>query len=242
MPAAASSCASSDGPPLRQSGPVVVVSPHLDDAVFSCGGLLQAHPGSVVITVYTGMPDASDISTDWDRRCGFSNASQAMEHRLAEERLALSLVGSRGKGLGFIDSQYGGGEDEDLPNLAERLLHALSSLAAERVAIPLGLCHGDHVRVSDAALKVREACPGISWFFYEDVPYRYRSGAVQERLAQLRARGIAATPARLETDFSGKAEAVSVYASQLRGLGGSPGDDESSERYWRVAASVRPLA
>ena len=224
-----------NGEPPRRPVPLVVVSPHPDDAVFSCGGLLLAHPGSVVVTVYTGLPDSADMSTEWDRRCGFSSAAEAMDRRLEEERQALQCVGSTGQALGFIDSQYRQGRDESVTPLAERLLHALAGLSADRVALPLGLFHDDHLRVSEAGLQAWQACPGVSWFFYEDVPYRNRSGAVQDRLAQLRDRGVELTPAQLETEPAGKAEAVAAYASQLRGLGGWPGDGQA-ERYWRVAA------
>lgn len=235
MPAASlrSSSTGVETPP--HSGPLVVVSPHLDDAVFSCAGLLRAHPGSVVVTVFTGLPDAAGMSTDWDRRCGFASAAQAMEARLAEERRALALVGSRGRGLGFVDSQYRERRHGNVARLAESLLHALASLSAGRVALPLGLFHGDHVQVSDAGLQAWRACPGLPWFFYEDVPYRSRTGAVQERLAQLRGRGVLVTPAHLETDLAGKPEAVSAYASQLRGLGGPPAGGGQAEGYWRVA-------
>src|SRR5436853_287558 len=52
---------------------MVAISPHLDDAVLSCGQLLAARPGSVVITVFAGMPRDGSQQTDWDRRCGFAN-------------------------------------------------------------------------------------------------------------------------------------------------------------------------
>jgi LmbE family N-acetylglucosaminyl deacetylase len=36
--------------------PIVVLSPHLDDAVLSCGVLLAANGGARVVTVFAGMP------------------------------------------------------------------------------------------------------------------------------------------------------------------------------------------
>ena len=35
---------------------VVVVSPHLDDAVLGCGRFLAVHPGATVVTVFAGNP------------------------------------------------------------------------------------------------------------------------------------------------------------------------------------------
>jgi len=44
---------------------MLVVSPHLDDAVLSCGRLLAGRPGSVVATVFAGVPSRPDQCTDW---------------------------------------------------------------------------------------------------------------------------------------------------------------------------------
>ncbi|WP_158598546.1 PIG-L deacetylase family protein [Achromobacter sp. K91] len=217
-----------------------MISPHLDDAVFSCGGLLQAHPGSTVITVCTGLPDRADRAADWDRRCGFATAAQAMEGRMAEEREALRITASAALGLGFLDSQYRQERQANISLLADRLLHALVRVAARRVALPLGLFHDDHISVSEAGLRVWRICPRLSWFLYEDVPYRARAGAVRERLAQLEARGIAIARARLNSDLERKAQAVMAYASQLRGLGGLPASAAQPEGYWRIVGPGAP--
>ena len=55
--------------------PVVVVSPHLDDAVLSCGQLLAASREAIVLTVFSAGPDEGAPLTDWDRACGFVSAS-----------------------------------------------------------------------------------------------------------------------------------------------------------------------
>src|SRR4051794_5566646 len=88
--------------------PLAVVSPHLDDAVFSCAGLIAAHPGTTVVTVFGGVPaDAAQRVTDWDRDCGFANAAEAMAARRREDVEALALLGARPQVLDFCDSQYG---------------------------------------------------------------------------------------------------------------------------------------
>jgi len=40
------------------SGDVLVVSPHCDDAVFSCGDFLVAHPRASVVTIFAGRPQS----------------------------------------------------------------------------------------------------------------------------------------------------------------------------------------
>lgn len=213
---------------------LVVVSPHLDDAVLSCAGLLAARPGCVVVTVYTGVPGAAAMLTDWDRRCGFDSAGQAMRARVDEDRRAIGLLKGQRVALDFLDSQYVACADAGMPALTERLMRTLAALRPDGVAIPLGLLHGDHIRVSDAGLMVREAWKGPAWFAYEDVPYRSLPGVLQERLARLHARGVVAAPAELTVDTRGKAAAVAAYASQLKGLGRRADELGREERYWRL--------
>lgn len=213
---------------------IVVVSPHLDDAVLSCGALLGARPGSTVVTVYTGMPDAAHVLTDWDRRCGFGSAAEAMRERRREDARAMALVRGRGRALGFLDSQYAACADACLPALTEALMRTLAELRPDAVAIPLGLLHADHVRVSDAGLMVRDAWRGPAWLAYEDVPYRCLPGIVQARFARLHGRGVIAAPADLALDTRAKPRAVAAYASQLKGLQRAPADLGREERYWHL--------
>src|SRR5690554_6399989 len=81
--------------------PLVVVSPHYDDAVFSCGNLLSTLPASTVVTVYSGLPDNPELATDWDRRCGFANAGEAMATRANENGMALASLRAEGVDLKF---------------------------------------------------------------------------------------------------------------------------------------------
>ncbi len=213
---------------------LVIVSPHLDDAVLSCAGLLGARPGSVVATVYTGVPREPGMLTDWDRRCGFANAGQAMRARIEEDRRVMEQVQAARVALDFVDSQYLPCADADMPALTERLLRLVAGLRPDGVLIPLGLLHHDHVRVSDASLLVREACGEPAWFAYEDVPYRNLPGLLQERLARLHARGVSVAPVDWRPDLGGKARLIAAYGSQVKGLGQRADQLGRDERYWRL--------
>src|SRR4051812_2661178 len=105
---------------------MIAISPHLDDAVLSCGGLLAARPGSVVITVFAGMPRDGSQQTDWDRRCGFANAAQAVAVRREEDRLALAALQATPHWLHFVDSQYG--ESPAASDVSMALAAALTDL------------------------------------------------------------------------------------------------------------------
>lgn len=215
---------------------LLVISPHLDDAVFSTGARLAAHPGAVVVTVFAGRPPAGRAVTPWDADCGFTARDDVIGRRREEDRRALALLGARPRWLRFTDRQYG--PSPPAAAVAAALAEVLRREGARRVLFPLGLFHSDHRLVGDAALALATAHCGIEWEAYEDVPYRALPGLVDEAVARLRSRGVhlrrrAASPASAI-----KRRAVACYRSQLRGLAtaGRLGHADAfrSEGYWRL--------
>ncbi|MBO1113775.1 PIG-L family deacetylase [Bordetella petrii] len=225
---------------MDPKGRLVVISPHFDDAVFSCGDWLAACPGGTVLTVYSGVPPSTAPLPDWDRRCGFARADQAVLARHEENRAAMAVLGARGLGLGLLDDQYQGAATV-AGRITGMLASALTTLQPAVVLMPLGLFHRDHLRVSDAALTVwrlfRQAMNN-TWLAYEEALYRRKPGLLQQRLAELRAQHVLATP-EAGPQYRGdrKTRAVAAYASQLGALGLTPGqgDDAAPERYWLLA-------
>ncbi|MGE5115735.1 MAG: PIG-L family deacetylase, partial [Betaproteobacteria bacterium] len=183
---------------------MVVVSPHLDDAVFGCGALLAARPGSTVVTLFAGAPPAAgSIRTDWDARCGFADAAEAIAARRAEDAAALALLGARPLWLDFLDGQYGDGERVDA--LAAALRAALGPIGTDCLLYPLALFHSDHLRAHEAARAALAGRVGVESLAYEDAIYRSRPGLLQQRLAALAAAGLEATPAPLPPATDGHA-------------------------------------
>jgi LmbE family N-acetylglucosaminyl deacetylase len=217
---------------VARLGAVLLISPHFDDAIFSCGGLLAAHPGSRTVTVFGGAPP-TPVSTVWDRDAGFADANQAVAARRQEDVQAHAQVSATVDHLRFCDSQYG-----QAPTAAE-LEHALYQVVEKRPAdavfVPLGLFHSDHVLVHEAALTLLHRLPQRLWIGYEDALYRRGRGAVQDRIVALAAQGIVATPVAPATAVDGhqKRRAIACYASQLRAFGpGGVEDLHQPERFW----------
>jgi LmbE family N-acetylglucosaminyl deacetylase len=223
---------------MRARRDLLVISPHLDDAVFSTGGRLAAHPDAVVVTVFAGHPPAGPL-TPWDIDCGFAAGDDVIGRRREEDRRALALLGARPRWLDFTDSQYG--PSPAPAAVAAALAAVVRRERARRVLFPLGLFHSDHRLVSDAALTLIAAHPDIEWEAYEDVPYRTLPGLVGQAIARLRRRGIR-PERRTGSPASGiKRRAVACYRSQLRGLAtaGRPGWADAFRRpegYWRLGA------
>jgi LmbE family N-acetylglucosaminyl deacetylase len=219
-------------------GKVMVISPHLDDGVFSCGELIGAVHGAVVVTIFAGVPPASGAVPEWDRAAGFESVQQALATRRLEDRRALELLNAVPQWLDFCDSQYGAPASDAA--IAAALDSALHRHGPDTVMIPGGLFHSDHLLAHQAALRVRQHDAERSWFIYEDALYRRIAGLLQQRLASLLDAGIWATPVAFSTAVgrARKRRAILSYGSQLRALGtpGKPGslDLDAPERYWRL--------
>jgi LmbE family N-acetylglucosaminyl deacetylase len=218
----------------------LIISPHLDDAVFSCGGLIAAAEEATVVTVFAGVPvNAEECVTEWDTACGFVNAREAIERRRGEDKRALSSLGAHAVWLDFCDSQYH--ETPEPSAVAHALIQVVQRHEPETILLPAGLFHSDHELAHRAALLVRRDHPHSTWLMYEDALYRGLEGLLQRRLAALLAERIAATPLALDVHdrVPEKLQAVQCYLSQLRGLNtpGRPGyaDLQVTERYWRLA-------
>ena len=223
---------------------MLVISPHLDDAVLSCGALLAAHRGAVVATVFAGVPRDPRQRTEWDARSGFADAAEALAARRAEDAAALAELGAAPRWLDFRDDQYG--DPERVDELAAALGAVFDEVPDAPVLVPMGLFHRDHRRAHDAAMLALDARPPRERLLYEDVPYRAIPGVLQARLAQWRCRGLVAAPAPAcdpacacggRGDDAAKARALACYRSQLRayGPGGVP-DATQPERLWRLVS------
>src|SRR5262249_20683360 len=65
---------------------VIVISPHPDDAVLSCGRFLAAHPGVQVVTVFAGVPARyPDPPGRWTVLSGFGAGDDVVRARRAED-------------------------------------------------------------------------------------------------------------------------------------------------------------
>lgn len=226
-------------PPLA---PALLVSPHFDDAVFSCGAMLAANPGTVVLTIFTGQPETS-VSTDWDARCGFADSSAAMDERTLEDSRALNILDAFPERANFLDSQYVEfGMTPSREAIAHSLTTALDRHDASAMYLPLGLFHSDHKLVHGACCDVWRDRPSLTCIAYEDALYRRMDGLLQERLSDLAVRRISATPVAthwraIESHQSMKRAAVRAYVSQLKAFGPDGYDDVFCvERFWKLEA------
>lgn len=221
----------------------VLLSPHLDDAVLSCGGMiaeLTSRGHSVlVVNICSGSPapDAvhSSFAADLHTRWGLP-ADAAVHLRLAEDRLALGLIGADRYQLDLLDAIYrmpsAYVSDERLfgavaaaDPLLDQLRPALARLhqryPSATFYAPLAVGnHVDHQVVYHATAE--QARLGMRVSFYEDFPYVTVTGALDRRMSALSGSAhFAPVVVAIESGVQRKITALQAYASQIGALFGS---------------------
>ena len=108
------------------------LSPHLDDAILSCGALVQAEAKRREITVATLFTEASHpphthAAKAFMRQCASGDADSLFAARRAEDQRVLSGVGAQSIHFGLADALYrrreGSGIFAKLGRLVPELIH-----------------------------------------------------------------------------------------------------------------------
>ena len=145
---------------------VLVISPHLDDAVMSCGALLLAHPGATVVTMFAASPTTyTNPLNEHDTDCGFQPGDDTMAVRREEDVAALAAVGARPRWLGLCQQSHVARADPIAvpPGAVDALTQVLAAVAPTTVVAPLGLLHPDHQACHATALAALPALAAIRW-------------------------------------------------------------------------------
>jgi SAM-dependent methyltransferase len=213
------------------------ISPHLDDAILSCGNLIERLKRSEsevnIVTVFTRGSEApySQQALSYLRNSGFSSASQLFNARKIEDRKASQYLGVRRRHLNFTDavfrkgingkftydskSQFSGTASEDDSDLSLKIASQVRQTVTQAEVVllaPLGIGgHVDHVIVRNIVEKL----PGTK-VFWEDFPYN----AYKENVNNFwRGCNLFKKIAEFDSQNSlNKQRAVKMYKSQLKGL------------------------
>lgn len=147
---------------------VVVISPHLDDGIFSLGAAVsyatRQRVKVTILTVLAGDPSSSVAAGDWDRQAGFETAGEAAGGRRAEDARACALVGAHPVWLPFSDVQYDRGGSDEVIRAA-----VTGAVGTATVLLPgFPLMHPDHLWINRL---LRDAFPAERTGFYAEQPY-----------------------------------------------------------------------
>lgn len=194
-----------------------MLSPHLDDAIFSVGAtiLRAARAGArvTVLTVFGGDPRSTTPAGPWDRQAGFATAGEATKARRREDERACALVSAAPIWLPFPDEQYAEGSDDGA--VADAVARAADG--ADTLLMPgFPLSHADHLRLVRLVLERRLFRGRI--VLYAEQPYALSAGPVElpESLRELLSGEARWHGSRVGyRDLARKLRASRAYATQL---------------------------
>jgi len=238
----------------------IYLSPHLDDAVLSAGGLIfeQARSG-IPVEIWTfmcGYPDSKEFSpfaealhSIW----GFSSAAETVRARREEDRRAAAIVGAQVAHFDFLDLIYrraSDGEwlyaDIDVPPRVEDAeiptqiagtisprLHPDDVLVCQ---LSVG-SHVDHILVRQGAELLGRPLLydiDIPYFFTKPEQFEPKSAGMQESIQPI-----------TEAGLKSWQKAALEYKSQLAVLGDAMSTPEkareSIKSYWAQHEGIRLL-
>ena len=127
---------------------IAIISPHLDDAIFSLGDYIQGKDVTI-ITPMGGIPE-DEVGRD----------KYIKLH--AEHERACDLIGAYRINGDFLDDVYPGLDEEKLYEWLKEV-----SSKFDVVLVPLGIHHPDHIAVRKACDRIKQTVI----FHYSELPY-----------------------------------------------------------------------
>ena len=207
---------------------VLFISPHLDDAVYSCGGTLARLSAegwrTVLVTVFTrSVPNPTGFALRCQLDKGLPADADYMALRREEDLTAASRAGAgETLWLGHPEAPHRGYEsapalfgeihprDVVWTGISDDLRSLVSRYSPEVVCVPQALGgHVDHRQVVRAAL---ESVPVEQILWYRDLPYAIRNPNV--RPSPLLPSGLSETSVDIPGSLEAKLAAASAYVTQ----------------------------
>jgi LmbE family N-acetylglucosaminyl deacetylase len=154
--------------------PILVASPHLDDAALDCWSVLTGAQPVTVVNVFAGVPPAGFVAR-WDRVCGAADSAVRARERRREDREALALAGRDPVNLELLDADVRTRSARPSLSAIDRGITAAAPRASEIYApASLGTTHPDHLLVRTWAREALRA--GVPVKLYADAPYCVHHG------------------------------------------------------------------
>ena len=201
------------------------LSPHLDDAVLSCGGLIASQvaggEGVIVLTVCAGDPGPgphSEFAQSLHARWG--GGSSLIGDRRTEDRMACGRLGASVVHFDLRDAVYRRGPAGEVLYPSEEAIfaapHPFETVLVESLAVRLAGAFPTNARVyCPSAIGghvdhrlTRAAAERVGWglWYYRDFPYAARGGTLPPDLP---------SPAGDEVVFPLSAEEVQAWAAAI---------------------------
>jgi len=233
----------------------IYISPHLDDAVLSAGGLIyeqtQAGDAVEIWTFMCGFPADAELSPFAQvlhKQWGMSSAEEVIRGRREEDTNAAKRVGAKAVHFDYLDCIYRRSKSgewlysdvfipphADEADLAARIAESITSRLQpdDKLVCQLAIgSHLDHVLVRRATELV-----GRPLFYDADIPYHFNfPDEMGPKTAGMKKTAHAVSEAGLKAWQDG----ILVYASQMSMLFESPeGMREKIRKYMSESGGAR---
>jgi LmbE family N-acetylglucosaminyl deacetylase len=220
----------------------IYISPHLDDAVLSCGGQIyqqtRAGQSVLIVTVAAGGPQSGVVSffAEFQHYSWGLSGAEAMKARRVEDARAAARLGAEAVIWSLPDAIYrlhpatgeplytdndqlfGRLSPDETPLIAELAARLGSLPPAERIVAPLALgSHVDHQLVRAAA---EDAFANLA--YYEDYPYVQRHPQSLPVMLQPPESWQSILFPLDEAALVARIEAIAAYESQMKVLFSGP--------------------
>ena len=239
----------------------IYLSPHLDDAVLSAGGLIyEQTQAGIPVEIWTFMcgnppegdgdsPFAQLLHAQW----GFSSAEETVRERRIEDGNAAAIVGASVTHFDFLDCIYRRGKngewlysDISIPPVEEdagipaRIAETVSARLKPDDVLVCQLSVGSHV--DHVLVRMGAELLGHPLLYDIDIPYLfYKPQEVAPKSAGMKESAHSITEAGLKS----WQEAVLAYKSQIPLLGDAMATpkmaQESIRSYWAEREGIRLL-
>jgi LmbE family N-acetylglucosaminyl deacetylase len=172
----------------KEKWDIVVLSPHLDDAVLSLGQhiIKWKNEGKKIriVTVFTkfgGGKNLPEYSKDYLIKSGFNSTKKFEKTRILENVKAMEKLGVDYENWGFIDAGFRGvyktrqdllsGEiDKRDQDLVKKIMGKIIDIKANLLLVPFGVGgHMDHVMIKKAAEDIKNKR------YYLEIPYLWEN-------------------------------------------------------------------
>ncbi len=195
---------------------VLFISPHLDDVALSCSKSVSALRNQgfdiFIVTLFSTSDDPKQIGNrPWEK--------VSYEERKREDVNACKSLGASPLHMDFLDAPYRLekfskfnslflSSPQSYPTIIKDLVSKISTVVNQyqplKVFAPLGIgWHIDHLLTFEAvySLKSNANFANIEFYFYEDRPYTFVSGATNLRFSELGLYPANESPYMLMTKF-----------------------------------------
>ncbi len=230
--------------------PVVFISPHLDDVVLSCGGIIHSlknYGGPIyVITIFAGSPvNGLSSFAKWLHNA-WNLPSDTPIYRREEDYKAISFLAAKSVHLPFQDSIYRlnpstqqflyttksnifSGDWSKEPALLSEIISELKKQFIkqdyELIFVPLGIGqHIDHILTRKAVESIFTKLKRDKLIFYEDFPYALKFHPFDDQIFESSKNPTHSRVYSLtEEDIQAKEYAIQLYKSQSQEVAGEIG-------------------